>query len=82
MVRTFYKHYFYPMNERGIIATCDTATGVPLEFFIGSTLATLMCNTDCPLEFVRLNHGEGNKVTAFRRIANIKVTVEHVKLYN
>lgn len=82
MVRTFYKHYFYPMNEHGTFAECDGATGVPLEFLIGSTLAALMCNTDCPLEFVRLNHGEGNKVTAFRRIADIKVTVEYVKLYN
>lgn len=81
MVRTFYKHYFYPMDEHGTFAECDTSSGVPLVHLIGNTLADLMCNANCPLEFVRLNHGGGNKVSAFRRIADIKVTVEFLKHY-
>lgn len=81
MVRSFYNHYFFPMDEHGEFATCDAVKGVPLAHLIGDTLASLMSNTDCPLEFVRLNHGGGNKVTAFRRIADIKVTVEYIKQY-
>ena len=81
MVRTFFKHYFYPMDEHGTFAECDPATGVPLVHLIGNTLAALMTNAECPLEFVRLNLGEGNKVSAFRRIADIKVTVEYLKYY-
>lgn len=81
MVRTFYKHYFYPMDEHGTFAECDPATDTPLVHLIGNTLAALMTNTDCPLEYVRINHGAGNKVSAFRRIADIKVTVEYLKYY-
>lgn len=81
MIRTFFKHYFYPMDEHGTFAECDPATGVPLVHLIGNTLAALMTNADCPLELIRLNHGGGNKVSAFRRIADIKVTVEYLKHY-
>lgn len=81
MVRSFYKHYFYPIDERGTFADRDTVNDMPLEQLIGDTLAELIRNSDCPMEFVRLNFGGGSKVTAFRRISDIKVTVEYVKQY-
>lgn len=81
MVRTFFRHYFYTMDEHGTFAEYDPDTGVPLAHLIGNTLAALMTNTDCPLEFVRLNHGGVNKVSAFRSIVGIKVTVEYLKRY-
>lgn len=81
MVRVFFKHYFYPIDESGTFADRDCVNDIPLEQLIGDTLAAFMRDSDCPVEFVRLNYGSGNKVTAFRRISDIKVTVEYVKQY-
>jgi hypothetical protein len=79
MIRTCTTCYFYPLNASDSYAERDTRTGVLLSHLIGETLAAMFLNRDCPVELMRINYGEGNRVIAMRRISDIKVTVESVK---